>query len=214
MPAKKKDIDWERIERDYRAGIRSVREIAAEHRIAHTTINTWAKENRIERDLGAKIRAKADALMAKEAADRDPKVRAARQATEREIVVANAEMQAAVRRAHRADISTARVLCRDLIEELSATSRQDVQAYLEQLAELVTADDSNNERFNAFMKALSLPNRIVGMDKLASALVKLVTLERTAYGIEGEAGDDPADKAPPMSSQEAYMRLLSAVTAA
>jgi len=60
------DIDWERIEADYRAGLLSVREIAAEHGITHGAINKRAKRDSWTRDLGAKIKAKADALVSKE----------------------------------------------------------------------------------------------------------------------------------------------------
>jgi hypothetical protein len=47
---KKAAPDWERIEADYRAGLLSVREIAAAHGVSHTAIQKRAKS----RKLGAR----------------------------------------------------------------------------------------------------------------------------------------------------------------
>ncbi len=43
--AEKKVIDWEKIELDYRAGIKSLRQIAGEHHIAESGIRRRAKLN-------------------------------------------------------------------------------------------------------------------------------------------------------------------------
>ena len=37
-------IDWERVEADYRAGLLSVREIAAAHSVSHTAIGNRSKK--------------------------------------------------------------------------------------------------------------------------------------------------------------------------
>ena len=60
-----KQPDWERIEQLYRAGLLSVREIAASCGVSHTAIQKKAKAGGWERDLKAKINAKADSLVAK-----------------------------------------------------------------------------------------------------------------------------------------------------
>lgn len=56
---KKKKIDWEKIEVDYRAGVKTLREIAEEHGITHAYVKKRAKCDGWERDLTAKIKAKA-----------------------------------------------------------------------------------------------------------------------------------------------------------
>lgn len=43
--------DWEHIELDYRAGVKTLRPIAAEHGITHGAINKRAKRDGWERDL-------------------------------------------------------------------------------------------------------------------------------------------------------------------
>ena len=57
--ASRKDIDWEAIQREYRAGILSVREIASMHGISHCTILKRAKKfpGQWVRDLSARVRA-------------------------------------------------------------------------------------------------------------------------------------------------------------
>jgi len=54
----KKKIDWDRIEVDYRAGIKTLRDIAAEHSISHGAITKRCKRDGWVRDLTAKIQAK------------------------------------------------------------------------------------------------------------------------------------------------------------
>lgn len=57
MGGAKKTPDWERIEADYRAGVLSLREIAAANGITEGAIRKRAKRDGWTRDLGAKIRA-------------------------------------------------------------------------------------------------------------------------------------------------------------
>ncbi len=60
-----KQPDWEAIERAYRAGLLSIREIASTQGITHGAINKRAKRDGWERDLRAKLQAKADSLVSK-----------------------------------------------------------------------------------------------------------------------------------------------------
>ena len=53
----KKTPDWEKIEKLFRAGVLSVREIAAAHSVSHTAINKRAKAEGWVKDLKAKIKA-------------------------------------------------------------------------------------------------------------------------------------------------------------
>ena len=57
-PVPAKPTDWERIELDYRAGIKTLRQIGEEHGITHGAINKRAKRDGWERDLSQKIHAK------------------------------------------------------------------------------------------------------------------------------------------------------------
>ena len=86
-------IDWEAIERDYRAGVRSLREMGDAYGVTHGAIRKRALRDGWVRDLGAKIRAKAESLVSADAVS-DPVSMDTKKAIEREIVEVNAQLQA------------------------------------------------------------------------------------------------------------------------
>ncbi len=102
--------DWERIELDYRAGVKTLRQIAGEHGTTHTSIGKRAKRDGWERDLAAKIQAKADVLVSKSAVSKQ--VSTETKVSERQVVEANAmainDMRLAVIRPVRQDQSEVR----------------------------------------------------------------------------------------------------------
>lgn len=165
--------DWERIEADYRAGLMSLREIAKPHGITETAIRKRAKRDGWERNLQAKIQAKADALVARRAV-----AAAHAKATEREIVEANAERIAQVRGEHRADITRARTLALQLLAELEEQPELQVQMR----RALEAGDTEEAERIAAAQIGLS--GRVDLLKKLADTLRTLIGLEREAYGLD------------------------------
>ena len=59
--------DWECIELDYRAGIKTLRQIAGEHGISEGAIRKRAKRDDWARDLSERIQDKAEQLVRKDA---------------------------------------------------------------------------------------------------------------------------------------------------
>ncbi|EIC82065.1 phage protein [Serratia sp. M24T3] len=100
--------NWEVIESAYRAGLLSVREIASQHGITHGAINKRAKRDGLERDLKAKIKARADSLVSKR--EVSTLVSTGKAISERILIEASAEVIANVRMEHRGDIRRARKL--------------------------------------------------------------------------------------------------------
>lgn len=184
----RQSVDWERIEAAYRAGVLSIREIASQHGITHGAINKRAKRDGWERDLKAKIKAKADALVSKRSVSTLVSTKTAD--TEREIIESNAEAIASVRMAHRGDISRSRKLTNKLLDELEAIT--DDRVLFEELSDLMCEpDDKGYDKLNEiYNKVISLPNRTKTMKELAETLKTLVGLERQAYGLD-EIGGDP-----------------------
>ena len=84
----KRTIDWERIELDYRAGVLTLREIASAHAVSHTSVRKHAEMVGWDRDLTARIVAKAEALVSR--AEVSKEVSNARMVSARETVEANA----------------------------------------------------------------------------------------------------------------------------
>ena len=179
-----KKVDWERIELDYRAGVLSIREIGAARGVSHAAINKRAKKEGWERDLKARIQAKADALVSKREVSK--MVTAEKVETERQLVDANAQVIADIRMAHRTDIKRARTLALSLLEEME---HQTVNLELyEELGELLRReDDRGHDKMNdLYQKVISSSGRIGSMKQLADTLKVLVTMEREAYSISGE----------------------------
>lgn len=186
-----KQPDWEAIERAYRAGLLSVREIAASCGVSHTAIQKRAKANGWERDLKAKIKAKADSLVAK----REVATQVASKSveTEREIIEVNAEAIANIRMAHRGDISRGRRLTNMLLDELEGLTEE--QGTLKELiAQLKDNDDVDSAMLELASKMASLPSRTKTMKELAETLKTLVALERQAYDLDTKSGGNDADE--------------------
>ncbi|MBM7346067.1 hypothetical protein [Pantoea coffeiphila] len=184
--------DWEAIESAYRAGLLSVREIASQHGITHGAINKRAKRDGWERDLKAKIKAKADALVSKREVSRVVSTETA--TNERILIEANAEVIATVRMEHRGDIRRAREITNALFDELGAECA-DVGA-LRKLGELMLdPDDNGRDRLNEiYQSIISMPERVKSVKALSDALKNLISLERQAYDIDGPEGDNSVKK--------------------
>jgi hypothetical protein len=187
--AEKTAPDWERIEADYRAGVLSVREIASAHGVSHTAINKRSSKDGWERDLSAKIKAKADALVSK--AEVSSEVSKAKAETDKVIVEANAEAIARVRLSHRSDISRSRRLAMALLEELEVATGS-IELFQE-LGDFLRSDDEKgaDKRNDVYQRVISSVGRIDSMKKLSDTLKTLVGLEREAYGIAAAGEDDP-----------------------
>jgi hypothetical protein len=191
--------DWELIETLYRAGLLSVREIAASQGVSHTAIQKKAKEKGWERDLKAKIKAKADAMVAK--AEVAKQVATERLATEQGIVDGNAQVVADIRMAHRRDISRSRRLAIKLLEELEGATDERVTIQ-EIIAQLKDGDDADTAMLDLASKMMSLPNRTKIMKEIAEAMRVLIALERQAYGIDDATAEE--------SYEERLARLMDA----
>ncbi len=192
-PVLKKPADWERIELDYRAGIKTLRQIADEHGITHGAINKRAKRDGWERDLGPKIQAKADALVSREAVSTP--VSADTRIREKAVIDANAQAVADVRLAHRRDIHRARRITNALLDELEKQTDPATLVLLAELGEMLRQpDDNGQDRLNdLYLKVISLSERSKTMKTLAESLQKLVEMERTAFGMDKlvEKVEDP-----------------------
>lgn len=192
IPAKEPEgLDWPAIELDYRAGIKTLRAMAKEHGLSHVAIDKRAKRDGWTRDLNARIRAKAEAMVNKDAVTSP-----VNKQNETAVVEANATLQADVIRSHRKDVVRARNLVNTLLDELSAIcmSAEEI-ASLEDFESALASGDQDAEAMalSVFLKATGLGDRADIMKKLAETLVKLVTVERVVFGIAADTGTDSVD---------------------
>lgn len=185
-PVKPKTTNWERIELDYRAGIKALRQIADEHGISEGAIRKRAKRDDWTRDLSERIQDKAEQLVRKEAVRNS--VRKEATVTERVLVEVNAQAVADIRLAHRKDIQRARTLTNSLLSELEAQTDPDTLVMLQELGELLRKEDSTGQdrRNDLYNKVISLSERSKTMKTLADSLRSVVDMERTAFGMDKE----------------------------
>jgi hypothetical protein len=185
---KTRTIDWQACERDFRAGVMSLREMAAAHGVSHVSIKKRADKEGWTRDLKAKIQAKADELVNRALVNAE--LTEASGVNERVIIAANSDRIAKVRLEHRQDISRMRSLCQALLAELE-TQTFDV-VVLAQLGELMRSpDDSGMDKLNdIYKKVISTPGRVDTAKKLVETMKSVIAMEREAYNI----GTSPAEE--------------------
>lgn len=187
MSNKLNPVDWAAIELDYRAGIMSLRQIGDTHGVTHGAITKRAKRDQWDRDLAAKIRAKADALVSRQAVSSSVSIKPTD--TERVVVEANATMQADIILSHRKGIQRSRNLTMGLFEELEQMTGD--RELFAKLGEIMDQQD-DSRMMDAFRKAVSHPGRVDSMKKLADTLKTLIAAEREAFGIESGKLDQSA----------------------
>jgi len=185
-PKNKRNIDWERIEVDYRAGLLTLREIAGLHGISHVSVSNRAKRDGWTRDLSKRIDAKTKELVNESLINREMNADK-RRALEENTVDASAKIISDVILGHRKTIKRARSLSESILHELEAVS--DNRDLFKKLAELLsdtTESDTptaHNQRLTALNRAIDMSARVDSLKKLSDTLKTLVALEREAFNL-------------------------------
>ena len=186
MSAKRSPVDWEAIEREYRAGQLSVSEVGRQYGVSHTAINKKAKAQGWSRNLAAKVK---EAVSAKLVSD------GVSTASARETIEAAATRVVEVVRSHRNDIASGRAIAQTLFAELTEGSNPENRETIEVEIEDETKGDANGKRRAMMLRAVALPSRASVLLALSSAMKNFIQLERQAFNIEGSPGDDDSSDA-------------------
>ena len=206
-----RSVDWDAIEPQWRAGIKTKLQMSEEFGVSRAAMDKHFAKLGIDRDLTEKIRAKAEALVTQAQVTRE--VTAESVATERDIVDANAMMQADAVLGQRKDISRSRGVVKKLFAELE--TQLDCAEDFAKLGDLMASpDDNGTDKLNElYRKVMSLPSRVDSAKKLADALRVLIELERKVLRIKDDTGlEDAAKKfgdGVAMSAMEAYWRMCN-----
>lgn len=187
MANTRKQTDWEKVEKLYRAGQLSVREIARQHSISDGAIRKKAKSLGWERDLTDKVREKVRNELVR------TKVRTDDPITEKEIVEQAASIGVSVVHGHQKRIGKAQALTDLLIDQLESaiTSRSKIEDDIED----ETREDSTTQRRNAMLKAIALPTHAQALQSIANSMKTFVGLERQAFNIDdNDSGDSPVEE--------------------
>ena len=153
--AERKQVDWESVERDYSAGLLSLREIGDKHNVAHQVIARKAKKEEWARDLREKIAKAVDKKIGdKQVGD---SLGDSKKASEKEVIEANAQAIVNVKLSHRTSIKKVNSLVESLLDEI--------------------------ETLNESKSVENLPMRVDVTKKLMDTLKTSIDKEREAYGI-------------------------------
>lgn len=199
---KKPAPDWEAIEREYRAGQLSIREIARTHGTTDTAIRKRAKAHDWTRDLSSQVReqVRADLVRGEVRTPNAP-------ANLKEAVEVAAARGVEVVRSHRKDIGDGRELVGLLFKQLKdAANNRDA---IEDAIWAETASDKTSERRNAMLQAVSLPRHAGALRDLSTALKNLIPLERQAFNLDEPGQGDPAGHLTPEQARAMAREVLA-----
>ncbi len=191
----RKRIDWEAVERDYRTGKFTLRELEAKHKVGYASISRRAKDHDWQKDLREAVKLATDAALMADIATKS--ATEAQHATLGVVAVA-AEVNKQVILRHRGDIAETRNLAMELLAEIRLATHS--QGELESLMRMASAG-LGDEDLTAVRQALNdlvkVHSRVGSVQKLADTLNKLQTLERRAFGIE-EGEKSPGEGGGPL----------------
>lgn len=198
MTEKRQKIDYDRIERGWRAGILSPRQLSAAYeeetgqKVSHAAIIKHFTKLGIPRNLAEKIKAKSDAMVTQ--AMVTEQVTPVTIKRDQEIIEDAATQLTYVRLNQRKDIQRSRKIAMSLFDELEHQVGVENAKNLEKLGELLRSeDDKGRDALNdIYHKIISMPGRVKSMKDLSDTLKTLIALERQAFGLDDE-NNKPVD---------------------
>jgi hypothetical protein len=166
--------NWDAIEKLYRMGVLSKRDIARQYRISEGTLRKHAKKHGWVQDLTKQVQERARTELLQP--EKKPS-----QATQAEVAETGAAVIVRVVRNHRSEIAAGRLMVTALLQQLKdvATFRDD---YQEEIVEFCQKEKSD-ERRTSMLRAVALPSNVAVLRDLASAMKTLINLEREAFNI-------------------------------
>lgn len=185
----RKQVDWELIEREYRAGQLSVRALAEKHGVSHPAISKRAKAGNWVRNATAEVRERTQAALIagqdlEEVTSGNRKVTTPTPDT---IEVAVQTNLAVIGR-HRRDIGHGHRLVGLLFSQLeeAALHREEIEDEIEREC----VGDETTARRTRMLKAVSLPSHAGVIRDLSTALKNLIPLERQAYNLDEVSSEE------------------------
>lgn len=171
--------NWVTIEVDFRAGIKTLRQIGSENNISHVAIANRAKRDGWTRDLAAQIRARAETKVTKAAVNKQV-TKTERGNTEEAVVEASAVMMATTILRQRSDVRRLQALATNLVAELE----------LEDLK----ASDKKPGKGGEVGKREPVAARAETLRKVVETSKSLINLERVVLNIAPDTPIDPTKR--------------------
>lgn len=212
-PVKRRRMDWEACERDYRTGKFTDQELADKfgNVVSRQAITKMAKVKGWQKDLSDAVRRATNAKLIAAEAEKKVAEQVAKGCTATvDAVVAAAEVNKQVIIGHRKEIETGRKLVSAMLNELQQVTVN--PAKLQDLLEVLTGGDEMTaadvaDARQAFNDLQRLPNRILSVQRLATAMARLQSMERTAFGLDDPEQPPPVDEVGDLSDDELDRRI-------
>lgn len=189
--AKRPKVDWEAVEREYRIGLKTLRQIGEEFGCSHVAVKKRAEREGWDRDLSAKIREATESKVTKALVTKQVTKETA--ISERQLVEANAAVCAQVVLDQRSDLSESAELERKLMAELLAMT--DKADQFRELGEMMRSpDEFGQDKVNdQYFAAISNPQRIKSAKLLMDMRKARIETERKVLRLDEQK---PADVSP------------------
>lgn len=180
----RRNVDWEAVERDYRAGSKTLRQIGEEHGCSHVAVKKRAEREGWTRDLSVRIKEAADAKVTKAEVTKEVTKESA--ISERQTIESNAQMLADIVLNQRTNVKRAMAVVVSLWNEIEATG--DYTEEFKRVGELMRSEDEfGQDRLNdMYVAAIGMPQRVKNVKLLADALKVLIELQRKILKLDDE----------------------------
>lgn len=187
---KKSRIDWDAVERDYRTGKFTLRELAEKHGVSHQAIAKRAKTNSWTQDLGDQIRQATNAKLVANLVDSE--IAKGGQAVAN-VVLAAAEINTQVILKHRTGLTRITAIKEKLLNQIEQAV--DNMDDLEEIIEMVRREDDRgvDKANDALRKAMGRSALVDDLKKLAEVDEKVRKGEREAFNIGDAPQENPGD---------------------
>lgn len=183
------EIQWDQIERDYRAGLKSLSQIAREHEVSRDRIKRRADKEGWERNLSQKINEAAKNKLNELSAQTVAELPEAETEEERnrQIVELAAQTQVELVRHHREDIGTMRHISRKMMGKLDEALDKGLQ--------VTSVDEQGEPTGEPMFIGMDLETAGKVFNNLTNGYQRLVQLERQAFGMdEKDKGGDASSE--------------------
>lgn len=208
MAPRLRRVDWGKVERQYRAGLLVVTEIARQHGISESLIRYHAKARGWKRDLTDEMRTLTRTKMVENLAkvfNSNDIVDKLKEVSDEQIIEEASRTQVHVVREHQKTLGQGHSLTLRMLDELDATT-----ANKGELQELISKTVAP-ARQEALRRAISLSSRATIMRDLATAARLWVTLERQAFNIADDREKDNKEqrKLDEMTAEQLRSEIMS-----
>ena len=205
------ESDWVVVEKDYRAGLLSDRQIGEKYGVSHGSVQQQAKKRGWSRNLIGRSVAKAEEKLAREELA-SKLANETKVASEKELVDSTSDALVEVMRGHRSDAGRLRRVVTALLEKVESIVQE--SELFQQIGELcLSPDEKGIDKINdLYRKVIDLPAQTDTTKKLAETMKILIELERKIFKIE--SAEDPIEAAARGAAQGAAQGVASGVDVA